>query len=186
MSFSIDGFNENFVRIGAIGDGSCMFHSILQAFNKTYINSNNTEKIKITRQLRNDLSDILDKEINGEVCYKQLSRGELEEFSKSVPETSLKNMKKALKSNDWGDMRFLELISNILELDIYIIFYSKNNFSVYNLGDKQLYYKGRDSIIILNSNNVHFDTVGVKSGNGVRTLFDKNEPVIRQLLSKIV
>lgn len=186
MSFTINGIDEDFVRISAIGDGSCMFHSILQAFNKTYINSNNTDKVKITRQLRNDLSDILDKEVNGEICYKQLSRGSLEEFSKSVPETSLKNMKRTLKSNEWGDMRFLEFISNILELDIYIIFYTKNKFSVYTLGDKELYYKGRDSIIILNSNNVHFDTVGIKTKNGMRTLFDKNEAVIVKLRTKIV
>lgn len=184
MSFKIEDLDYDFVRIGAIGDGSCMFHSILQAFNKTYINSSTQDKIKITRQFRNDLSDILDKEIDGKVCYKQLSRGSLEEFSKVVPETSLKNMKRSLGSNEWGDIRFLELISNILELDIYVVW--NQDKKIYVLGDNELYYKNRDSIIILNSSNIHFDTIGLKTENGNRTLFDKNEPVIKQLRTKLV
>lgn len=184
MSFKIEGLDYDFVRIGAIGDGSCMFHSILQAFNKTYINSSTQDKLKITRQFRNDLSEVLDEEIDGEVCYKKLSRGSLEEFSKFVPETSMKNMKHSLSSNEWGDVRFLEMISNILKLDIYVIW--KNTRDLYNLGDSELYYKNRDSILILNSGNIHFDTIGLKTENGIRTLFDKNEPVIKQLLSKLV
>lgn len=184
MTFRVKGLDYEFVRIGAIGDGSCMFHSILQAFNKTYINASVPDKIKITRQFRNDLSDILDKKIDGNICYKQLSRGSLEEFSSFVPETSLKNMKRSLSSNDWGDVRFLELISNILELDIYIIW--NNTKDVYKLGDNELYYKNRDSIIILNSSNIHFDTLGIKTKIGTRTLFNSTEPVIEQLRAKLV
>lgn len=184
MSFNIEGLDYTFVRIGSIGDGSCMFHSILQGFNKSYINSSVQDKMKITRQFRNDLSVILDEKINGKVCYKELSRGSLEDFSKVVPETSLENMKKSLSSNEWGDIRFLELISNILDIDIFVIW--NQTKKVYNLGDKDLYYKNRDSIIILNSGNFHFDTIGLKSKNGNRTLFDKNEPVIKQLRAKLV
>lgn len=76
------------------------------------------------------------------------------------------------------------MISNILKLDIYVIW--KNTRDLYNLGDSELYYKNRDSILILNSGNIHFDTIGLKTENGIRTLFDKNEPVIKQLLSKLV
>tara|TARA_Y100000310_G_C20534554_1_gene740205 strand:- start:40 stop:594 length:555 start_codon:yes stop_codon:yes gene_type:complete len=184
MSFKIESLDYDFVRIGAIGDGSCMFHSILQGFNKSYINSSVQDKIKTTRQFRNDLSEILDEEINGKICYNQLSRGKLEEFSKMVPETSIENMKRSLSSNQWGDIRFLELISNVLNIDIFVI-WSKTK-EIYNLGDKDLYYKNRDSIVILNSGNIHFDTIGLKTENGNRTLFGKNEPIIKQLRSKLV
>ena len=184
MSFKIEDLDYDFIRIGAIGDGSCMFHSILQGFNKSYINSSVQDKIKITRQFRNDLSEILDEKISGKMCYKQLSRGSLEDFSKVVPETSLDNMKKSLSSNQWGDVRFLELISNVLNIDIFVIW--SETKKLYNLGDKDLYYKNRDSIIILNSGNFHFDTIGLKTKNGNRTLFDKNEPVIKQLRAKLV
>ena len=57
MKFRIKNLDYDFVKIGAIGDGSCMFHSILQCFNKTYINSSGDEKRKIVRQFRKDLSN---------------------------------------------------------------------------------------------------------------------------------
>ena len=183
MTFRINGLDDEFIRIPALGDGSCMFHSILQAFNKTYIDSDNREKQRIVRQVRNDLSDILDKKIGDSVCYDQLSRGSLKTFSKYVPEASLKNMKTALKGSDWGDYRFLELLSNIFEIDIYV--FDKNKGDLYNTGDDELFYKNRDSIIILNSSNVHFDTVGLKTKNGIRTLFDHDEPLIKKLRSKL-
>lgn len=164
------------VSVPTIGDGSCMFHSILQAFNRTYIQSSIAEKRKMTRQFRNDLADVLDKKINGELCYDKLSRGSLKSISSHVPEVSLKEMKRSLKSNEWGDYRFLELISNILELDIYVI----KEDNIYKLGDKDLYYKHRDSIIIFNDDNVHFETVGAKTENGIKTLFDKNDSIIKQ------
>lgn len=183
MVFHINGLDEEFVRIPALGDGSCMFHAILQAFNKTYIESNNREKQRIVRQVRNDLSDILDKKIGDRVCYDQLSRGSLKTFAKYVPEASLKNMKRSLAGNDWGDYRFLELLSNIFEIDIYII--DRDKGDLYNTGDTELFYKNRDSIIILNNSNFHFDTVGVKTKNGIRTLFDHNEPLVTKLQSKL-
>jgi len=164
------------VRVPTIGDGSCMFHSILQAFNRTYIHSSMEEKLRITRQFRNDLADILDKKIDGEICYDKLSRGSLKNIAPHVPEVSLKEMKRSLKSNEWGDYRFLELISNILELDIYVI----KEDNIYKLGDKELYYKRRDSIIIFNDDNVHFETIGLKTENGIITLFDKNDSIIKQ------
>ena len=37
MAFKINGSNIPFIQIPAIGDGSCMFHAILQGFNKSYI-----------------------------------------------------------------------------------------------------------------------------------------------------
>ena len=93
-------------------------------------------------------------------------------------------MKRSLRSNDWGDIRFLELISNVLDIDIYVVWNKTKD--IYILGDKELYYKNRDSIIILNNENIHFDTIGLKQENGNRTLFDKNEPLIKQMYSKMV
>ena len=183
MSFRINGFDEEFIRISAIGDGSCMFHSILQSFNKTYIESSKREKRLICRTFRDDLSNILDEKIDGDICYNRLSRGELGEISKNIPEASLQNMKKSLKSNDWGDFRFLELISNILDLNIFII--SNDTKNLYITGDPELFIKNRDSILILNTSNIHFDTLGVRTKNGIRTLFDNNEPLIQKLSLKL-
>lgn len=184
MSFTIKKLDIDFVRIPAIGDGSCMFHSILQAFNKTYISSSVREKQKICRVFRKDLSNILSEKINGKICYNQLSRGGLKEISEFVPEASLQNMKRSLESTDWGDFRFIEMLSNILDLNVFIIDYNKKD--LYYTGDTELFIKeDRDNIIIMNSGNVHFDTVGVKTNEGVRTLFSYHEDIVKKLLSKL-
>ena len=183
MRFKIKNLDYEFVKISAIGDGSCMFHSILQCFNKTYINSSDEDKTKIVRQLRQDLSNILDEKIGEDICYNQLSRGELKEISKYVPEVSLKNMKKSLSSREWGDVRFLELISNVLDLNIFIVFDKTKD--LYILGDEKIYIKDRDSIIIYNNSNVHFDSVGLVSNNKIRTLFSYEDDVIKKLRSKL-
>jgi hypothetical protein len=183
MVFKIKDIDFEFVKISAIGDGSCMFHAILQGFNKTYTSSSNQQKQVMCRQFRNDLSSVLSEEINGKVCYDQLSRGQLKTFSEFVPETSLTRMKKSLKSNEWGDMRFIEMISNLMDINIIIIDYGKKN--IYHMGDFELFIKPRDSIIIMVTNNIHFDTVGVNFSSGIRTLFSYNETVVQQLISKM-
>lgn len=172
-----------FQIIPAIGDGSCMFHSILQAFNKTYNTLDNNGKRFMVRDFRNDLSDVLTEEIDGMTIYDTLSRGKLKEFSNFYPPASLKVMQRDLKNNTWGDIRFLELLTNILDLNIFII--DKNKSDVYHTGDSELLYKHRDSIIILNINNIHFDTVGLKTNHGIKTLFDKDDSIVKTMLSKV-
>lgn len=179
-------FDQNefeFQVISAIPDGSCMFHSILQAFNKTYNTLDNNGKKLMVREFRNNLSDVLTEEVDGEIIYNKLSRGELKEFSKFYPPASLKDMQRDLKNNTWGDFRFLELLSSILDLNIFII--DRTESDVYQTGDPELLYEDRDSIIILNTNNIHFDTLGLKTNRGLKTLFNKNDSVIKLILSKM-
>ena len=172
-----------FQIIPAIGDGSCMFHSILQSFNKTYNTLDNNGKRVMVRDFRNDLSDVLSEEVDGVTVYNTLSRGELKEFSNFYPPASLKVMQRDLKNNTWGDIRFLELLTNILDLNIFII--DKNKSDVYHTGDPELLYKERDSIIILNTNNIHFDTIALKTNHGLKTLFNKEETIVKIMLSKV-
>ena len=52
----------NWVRIGAIGDGSCFFHSILRALselkeNKVYKNLSREERIEVIKDLRKEIAD---------------------------------------------------------------------------------------------------------------------------------
>lgn len=183
MVFKIKNSNIEFVRIPAIGDGSCMFHSILQSFNNTYNNSSNANKQKICREFRDHLGEVLGEKIDGKLCYDQLSRGELRSFAKVVPNASLEEMKQSLKSNEWGDMRFIELVSNLMDLNVIILDYGKKD--IYHTGDYELLIKPRDTIIIMVTDNIHFDTVGIKFSTGVRTLFSHNEPVIQMMLSKM-
>ena len=172
-----------FKIISAIADGSCMFHSILQAFNKTYNTLDNNGKKVMVREFRNNLSDVLVEEPYGVKIYDTLSRGELKEFSNFYPPASLNVMQRDLKNNTWGDIRFLELLSEILDLNIFII--DKYKSDIYQTGDPELLYKHRDSIIILNTNNIHFDTVGIETKCGLKTLFSKDDSIVKIMLSKV-
>lgn len=183
MMFKIKNLDFQFVVIPAIGDGSCMFHAILQGFNKTYNHSNNAEKRKMCREFRDNLGSVLGEKIGDKICYDQLSRGELRSFAEVVPGASLDKMQRSLKSNEWGDMRFIELVSNLMEINIIILDYNEKD--IYHTGDYELLIKPRDTIIIVVNNNVHFDTVGVKFQSGVRTLFSYDEPIIQKMLSKM-
>jgi hypothetical protein len=188
MAFRIKDLDYDFVKIDAIGDGSCMFHSIMQCFNRSYIQSSTGKKMTIIKKLREDLANILNEKISPSVTtvYDELSRGELKNMSSENPSLSLTNMEKSLNSSEWGDTRFLELVSNILKINIFVIYKREKYNTLYQLGDSEIYIKeNRESIIIYNSSNVHFDSVGLISKDGVRTLFSYGDEVIKKLRAKM-
>ena len=56
---NIPGFKETFYVYHTIGDGSCLIHSILHSFNKTYRNSDNTKRREMADNLRSLLAGVL-------------------------------------------------------------------------------------------------------------------------------
>lgn len=166
------------ISISTPGDGSCFYHSILKAFNKTYNNYDNyTDKKSMVMELRKTLSEVLDEKLKGKTVYERLGRGTYKDLSKELNDISLPNMKKALLT-EWGDIRVLELISNSLNIDIYVL---NKDFKIYNTGDYNIYIKNRDSIIIRSIDNYHFETVGLKKEDYIQTLFDTNDELIMDL-----
>ena len=166
-----------FVFIRTIGDGSCFLHAVLGCFCKEYITGDVEKRITVVKNLRNDLSEILNKKINSDkTIYNQLSRGKLEELSETFKGLTLENMQKFLKSNQWFNALYLELISNIFDINIFII--DSNKRDLYRLGDNELYYKNRNSVFINYIDQTHFETAGVVTHEGVRTFFDKNSEII--------
>lgn len=63
---------DDLVRTGTLSDGSCLFHSILKAIEPKYNTAKKSEKEKIVKKLRENISDSVD--IN---TYLSLSNGEL-------------------------------------------------------------------------------------------------------------
>ena len=163
-----------FIAQNTIGDGSCFLHAVLMAFNKTYINSNNSERRKIVRKLRGAISDYIEES----EIYSELARGELEEISKFVPMMTKKNMRNYINSNKWISQHFVELISKVLDLNIFII--SNGTNTLYNLGDDEIYYKkNRNSVFINYINEAHFETLGVKTSQGVKTFFSPDSGIMK-------
>lgn len=170
-----------FNRIHTIGDGSCFLHSILQSFNKKYNEGTIREKMDFVKKIRFYLAECLT-ENNNEI-YNSLSRNEIEEIAKFVPDLKIENMQRYLKSRNWLNIFFLELISNIFDIDIYII--DSHTKDLYRTGDKEIYYKKRDSIIIYYIRDTHFESMSVNTEDGEFTLFSHDSYVIQKLYNKL-
>lgn len=153
------------VRYDTIGDGSCFFHAFLHSFYIPYRISTYEEKRLIVRDFRTQLSTEL------VLLYDSLSRGQLCTYAQFVPEYSLSNMCARLDSYQSVGNEFNELLSNIFNKDIYIL--SGALEDPYMMSDNGIYYKGRDSIVLLYSNS-HYELVGLRdgeNGNNIHTLF---------------
>lgn len=165
---------ENLVRIDTIGDGSCFFHAIISAFFKPYI-ENTIDKSEFIVKFRKDLSDVLEKK------YDTLGGGSFVELSRDDKEYSLESLKKMLNSNSSVDNRFHQLISDVINKDIYILYTRTGN--VYKSADDlKLLYKNRDSIVILYMPG-HYELIGRINNitREITTLFDSNDSFIKNI-----
>ena len=171
----------NLVRVPAIGDGSCFFHSILLGVSEEYSNLSQRGKRIMAANLRRKLAEEFD-----EGKYRGLSGGELEELSKHLKGTldlTLGGLKQTLDSRDFVGQELIELVSNELDIDIYIIDLDKED--LYRLGDPKVYIKGRKSVILGYSERAsHYDLVGLVEDDDIISLFSPNHEVIIKLKSR--
>lgn len=163
------------VRLDTIGDGSCLLHAIFQGFNSYYCELKQDKKSEFIREFRHVLSLHLDVDKN----YENLSRGQIQEISKFVPEMSKTNMKNYLNSRNWLNIFFIEYISEILDLDIYIL--DSHTKKIYKTGDNEIYFKNRKSVIIYYIRDLHFETIGIETPDGIKTLFSHDCYIIEKL-----
>jgi hypothetical protein len=184
---------SNMVAISVDGDGSCYFHAIAKAFFRPYqlgiMNGVGISRRDIVRNFRNELADRLmsrsiPEDPSSPLVYDTLSNGTLREFSNNVKEYSIENMIKELKSNSPVDYVYQELISNEINKDIYIL--SMVNKDVVKLGNPELYYKNRKSIVLLYSPG-HYELVGIiNENNDIRTIFEPSDPFIVRLKERVL
>lgn len=169
-------YNLNLYSLPTIGDGSCMLHAIFQCFNKHYIEyKDDYDKMLMIHNFRKYLADELENDKN----YENLSRGEITEISNFIPELNKENMKRYLNSSKWLNIFFLEYISNILDLDIYI--YDDTTKNIYKTGDEEIYFKERKSIIIRYYRDAHFESICVDTPDGYKTLFSNDSYIIKEI-----
>lgn len=170
----------NFVVIPTIGDGSCLLHAILGCCNKKYKESNDNEKRHIVRQLRHDLAELLEVKVNDTTFYQTLSRGQIEEISEHIEDVKIDHMKSYLKSNKWLNYTFIEYFSTVF--DVNIIFISNNK--IYRLGDEELLIKKRDTIFIHYIDQCHFESLGINTPLGIKTLFHFDNNIMKYFIQK--
>lgn len=186
---------KNMFRKRVIGDGSCYFHSIIDSYfipaRTGWLHGKNFDRYQFIASFRRDLSNILDKPrpgYKGKTYYETLSRGQLGSLSKSIVSSdvvvSLSGMKKDLLSGNPVNYIYHELVSDVLELDIYIL--SMKTRDVYIVdSDFELYYKNRKSIVLLYVPG-HFEVVGIERNGELMTYFGPDDPFIKTIQARII
>lgn len=167
----------NFVSLPTIGDGSCLIHAILQGFNKEYNSyKKDSQKSKMVKEVRFHLSQILEiKFPDQKNLYQKLSRGELENISKEIPEASLDYMKNYLNSNNFLTLQYIEILSEIF--DINIVFFSQKQGKFYQHGDNELLFKkDRETVFVNYIEDKHYETITINK----KTLFKPGDNIVKE------
>lgn len=170
----------NMVSIETIGDGSCLFHSILMSFFKPY-QFNQVDRKKYAREFRRNLASELRK------YYDKISEGQLYELSKSFPKLKLENMQKELDSSKSVDQIYNEFISDIVNIDIYLL--NAKNKDVNMVGTRNI-YKNRVSVVILFTPGTgeigHYELIGVmESERKLKLSFEPSHPIIKTIQQRM-
>lgn len=186
--------------LGNRGGGSCFFHSIAQAFYAPYLEGYDSRRQvpfdpdAFVRQLRDDIARELQaprvKTIEGSPSwFESLSRGALPSLSDTDLDgerVDLQTLQDLLRSDgSLGDSSaeiMIEMLSTILELDIYVIDTASGD--VVQI-DHELIYQGRPSCVLVHTPG-HYELLVVgNSQNEYRTLFDTTDPFIERLKERL-
>jgi hypothetical protein len=175
------------IKIQTIGDGSCFFHAVTNAYCPEYIENKIDRKIFI-RQLRQELSTKLGSidPNSGKTYYDSLSRGYLSTISQiDWPEYKLESLQKTLLTCRYVDNVYQEFISNLLNKDIYLISETRQNF--YPTGDDySLLHQNRESIVILYcEKKYHYELIGIEQDGQIFTSFPCDHPLIELIKQNI-
>lgn len=174
------------VKHSVPGDGHCLIHAICSAFFEPYYtgrmsNGRQVSPVQIVKRLREQIAEYL------RTTYDTLGRGLYSGFAKEVPEYSLENMIRTLKSSASLGYGYLELISDAINKDVYIL--DENTQDVYIQDSPELFYKGRRSVVLLYESTSgtigHFSMLGLSSGSDVITHFEPSNPFITVLRSRV-
>ena len=182
----------NMVRIRTQADGSCFFHAIAKAYYTPYqvgiLDGKAIDRSRLIQSLRRDLAIKLGQPIDannpkGTTYYDLLSRGQLKEFAKEVPQYSLENMKRELASSAPVDNSYNEFVSNQLNKDIYLLDGEKQDVMITG-NDDEILFKNRESIVILYIPG-HYELVGLQTSDGIKTHFKPTHDFIRAIRFRI-
>lgn len=186
-------WNENFKYPGLTRkrterDGSCYFHAIIDGFYMPYrtgvLDGRPFDRYNFVRQARVDLADKLpEKNTNGISYYDSISRGELKNLAKTMKEVSLKSMQRELCSDSEVSYIYHELISDLYNIDVYILDYIKKDVRIVD-SDLNLYYKNRRSVVILYIPG-HFELIGVRRNGRLKTLFSPQDDFIKYIRTRM-
>lgn len=205
LDWSDGNFNyPDMSHIHIIRDGSCFFHAVANAINIPYKTGFKEgrpfNRREFIRDFRYDLAAKLSQKVDptdpeSDIYYDTLSRGQLRNVSSAEGELarySLKNMQEELRSSSAVDFIYNEFVSNLVNIDIYILDFQTKDVYVFagtsDGNDLSLYYKQRNSIVLLYIPG-HYDLVGLNNEGQISTLFTYDHPfivAIRKRINKVI
>lgn len=159
--------------VDTIGDGNCLFHSVYYSIDRDYPSKTISEKQKMAANLRQIVANNLTLEVYGELCGGGLKQSGLEEFS-------LNTMKKELQSRNSLGSGYIELLSKVINKDIYILEARRRN--LYTSHEAKYYSTGQRNSVVMLYHDGHYESVGLRSDNSKSyTLFSPNCNFIKLL-----
>jgi SAM-dependent methyltransferase len=183
------------VRIGSLGDGSCLIHSILNGFLKIYqTNSNVKFRKNFAKNLRKDIANTLrkpDLKNPGKIYYETVANGSFPElyaqqlsgvdfkdvFGQKV-DFSIAGLEKLFNSNaNLGD-EIYSFIADLLNIDLYVM--RITNKDLYPHANTHKSGVPRRSIVVC-GNGYHFETVALIKNKLYQTFFESDDPFIKKI-----
>lgn len=159
------------------GDGSCFFHAILRGISNYYKTSSTPTIIPTITDFRRQLAARFTPDV-----YRKLSRGQLPNISKHLPQYSYQQMLDNLLRGS-VDNSYNEFVSNLLNIDLYLL--DSSTQDVYITGDDgDIMIKDRPSLVLLVSKG-HYDLIGLETGTGIQTLFETNSAFITHIRNRV-
>jgi hypothetical protein len=191
--------DETVVRIGAIGDGSCFFHAVLNGYYPPYQSNDNREyRMALVRKLRRDIAYTLqmeDPKNLGSTLYETVANGQFaalyeqqlmgldfnDIFDYPV-DFSLDGLQRLFNSIQHLGNEVYQYASDILGIDIYIM----------RLTNQDLYVHQNTSVpgtvrkaVVISGNGNHYETIGIERNGMFQTVFDQNDPFLVALKGQI-
>lgn len=156
------------LRIGVLADGSCFIHCILRILlDNDYIKMNTMEKTELVKSVRNELANMITKEI-----FSELGNGTIAELY------NIKDFYNHIKNvNNWIGDESIEFLSNMFDLNVYIM--DEKTRKVYKMGMDwgRLYKDTRNSVILLYIKG-HYEVIGMLKGEEIKIKYGEKEEII--------
>lgn len=173
------------VRISSPGDGSCLFHSILRAFNRQYNESTYTQRKILVRRVRDSLSEALTQinPLTGKQYYEEMAGGHIASLGATLPDYSLGSLQRVLNSDSSVGSEFMQSLSHFFNIDIYVIDMERKDLYMFGVDDSD-FHKDRRSIVLAYTQmdeDGHYDVIGLNISDIVYTLFEPRNFLIQAL-----
>ena len=192
---NVSWWDEPVVRLGAIGDGSCSIHSILNAYLKVYQTNPDLKFRKdFAKRLRKDIANSLtqpDPRVPEKIRYETAAKGSFpelyeqqllgvnfEDIFKQKVDFSIEGLQSLFNSSNFLGDEMYSFVAELLGIDLYVM--RITNLDLYP--HLNTHEPGADKrSVVISGDGKHFETIGIIRDNLCQTFFEPNDPFILKI-----